>query len=355
MNLELIGRTGTAESTAGLPAAIPTGTLEKLSLGGEEQDGDSDAAEARLAGFPPGSTLAPLLARGKPVGLLVLGPRQDGERYNRRDRIFLETCAEQAAVAMENARLYEEETEKERLQQELDTARRMQMAILPERKPEIPGIDFFAYLSPATEVGGDYFDYKLLDDGKLVFIVGDVSGHGVSAGTLVLMSKSCIFNQLRTNHEVEQVMVAMNEMVYGALAERLLMTFCYVIFDPAAGRLIYSIAGHPFPYHYRAAEGTMNELDISAYPLGVTRKTSYQTAEVDFAPGDVFVFYSDGIVEAMNPEKEQWGFERFEQVIRAGVDQDAESLSASILREFDTFRHDVPEDDDVTLVTIKIK
>jgi sigma-B regulation protein RsbU (phosphoserine phosphatase) len=289
------------------------------------------------------------------VGLLALGPRGDGERYNRRDRLFVETGAEQAAVAMENARLYEEETEKERMQQELDTARRMQMAILPERRPDFPGIDFFAHLEPATEVGGDYFDYHLLDDGRLVFVVGDVSGHGISAGTLVSMSKSCIFNQLRTSFEVEPVMGAMNEMVCGALAEKLLMTLCYCIFDTAAGRLSYSIAGHPFPYLLPADGSELRELDISAYPLGVTRRARFQTAEVEFASGDMFVFYSDGIVEATNPREEQFGFQRFEQTIAAGRNQDAESIAAGILREFDKFRDGVPHDDDVTLVTIGIK
>ncbi len=348
-----------SRGTAGdIPATIPATELEHMSLTGK-QPADSKAAErsgeqALTADFPSGCVTAPLLARGEPVGLLVLGPRKDGERYNSRDRMLLETCAEQAAVAMENSRLYEEETEQERLKQELDTARRMQMAILPACKPEIPGLDFFAFLNPATEVGGDYYDYKLLDSGQFVFVVGDVSGHGISAGTLVSMSKSCIFNQLRTSHDVQQMMIAMNEMVYGALAEKLLMTLCYAIIDPAAGKMVYSIAGHPFPYHVHAADGTITELDISAYPLGVTPRASYKTAEVNFSPGDSFVFFSDGIVEAMNPENEQWGFERFEQVVAANSGLDAEALSGKILSEFDTFRRGVPQDDDVTLVTLKV-
>ncbi len=346
--LESVGGSGTV---ANLPEKIPAAALERLSLIVEK----TTESAAETSGFPAGCVLAPLLARGEPVGLVVLGPRRDGERYNSRDRMLLETCAEQTAVAMENSRLYEEETEKERLKQELDTARRMQMAILPERKPDIPGLDFCAYLSPATEVGGDYYDYKLLDSGQLVFVIGDVSGHGVSAGTLVTMSKSCIFNQLRTSHAVEQVMSAMNEMVYGALAEKLLMTLCYAIIDPAAGKLVYSIAGHPFPYHVHAADGTLSELDISAYPLGVTRKARFRTAEVNFAPGDSFVFFSDGIVEAQNPENEQWGFERFEQVVTGNAGLDAESLTGKILSEFDDFRRGVPQDDDVTLVTIKVR
>ncbi len=348
---------GSKGTSVNIPEKIPAEQLERMSLITEKEpdaETGSSADSPLPAGFPPDCVAAPLLARGEPVGLVVLGLRRDGERYNSRDRMLLETCAEQAAVAMENSRLYEEETEKERLKQELDTARRMQMAILPPPKPDIPGLDFFAYLNPATEVGGDYYDYKLLDSGQLVFMVGDVSGHGISAGTLVTMSKSCILNQLRTSYKVDQVMEAMNEMVYGALAERLLMTFCYTIIDPAAGKMVYSIAGHPFPYHIHAADGSLTELDISAYPLGVLPKASYKTAEVNFSPGDSFVFFSDGIVEAANPEKEQWGFERFEKMVAVNAGLDAESLSVKILSEFDKFRRGVPQDDDVTLVTIKI-
>jgi serine phosphatase RsbU (regulator of sigma subunit) len=348
---------GNMGTVVDLPEKMPAAELEQISLVEQQissREQGSAGGHPQPSGFPDGCVTAPLLARGEAVGLIVLGPRKDGERYNSRDRMLLETCAEQAAVAMENSRLYEEETEQERLKQELDTARRMQMAILPPCKPEIPGLDVFAFLSPATEVGGDYYDYKLLDSGQLVFVVGDVSGHGISAGTLVSMSKSCIFNQLRTSHDVVQVMSAMNEMVYGALAEKLLMTFCYAIIDPAAGKLVYSIAGHPFPYHIHSADGTMTELDISAYPLGVTPRASYKTAEVNFSPGDTFVFYSDGIVEAMNPENEQWGFERFEQVVTGNASLDAEALSGKILSEFDNFRRGVPQDDDVTLVVIKV-
>lgn len=354
---DLLAFSGRAKEDGSLPVRIPGSLLDSLIRRGEAVVPWESAQESRPAAavFEPGTLVLALLARGVPVGLLALGPRRDGERYSRRDRTFCRTCAEQAAVALENVRMYQEETEKERLRQELDTARRMQMAILPERKPEVPGLDCFAHLNPATEVGGDYFDYRLLDSGEFIFLIADVSGHGVSAGTLVSMSKSCVFNQVRFNYGVAEMMTALNEMVRGTLAERLLMTLCYTIFDTRTSTLTYSVAGHPFPYHYCAADGVLSELELVAYPLGVTGKARYKVESRKFGQGDVFVFYSDGIIEAANPEGEQFGFERFEQAIRDNRGLDAESVAGNILESFDRFREGVPQADDVTLVVIRIK
>ena len=360
VHVAIIGKAGAKAEEVELPDMISRESLEKLSLQGEalivDQDGGSENGESANGWpFEPDTLLVPLLIRGAPAGLIALGKRRDGERYSRRDRIFVETITEQVAVSMENVRLYEEETEKERLKQELETARNMQLAILPERKPDFPDLDIYAYLNPATEVGGDYFDYSPLDGGKLMFIVGDVSGHGISAGTLVYMSKSCIYNQIRTDYGVEKVMEAMNDMVYGALSERMLMTLCYTIFDLKARTLTYSIAGHPFPYHYSTRKKTLEELELSAYPLGVTSKASYKVKQVRYAPGDVFVFYSDGIIEAVNPEGEQFGFSRFEQLVKENSGLDAESINFNITMNFRHFQKGVPQDDDVTLVIIKAK
>jgi serine phosphatase RsbU (regulator of sigma subunit) len=347
--LEPLASAGPEAERVRLPERIAPATFEALRSG----TGSIVAGEAESGSFPDGALLVPLLAHGLTVGLLVLGGRGGNGRYGRRDRQMLETAAEQAAVALENARLYEQETERERLRQELETARHMQMAILPERRLVTPGLELFAYLNPATEVGGDYFDYSLLDNRQLAFLIGDVSGHGISAGTLVSMAKSCIFNQFRTSHEVREVMAALNEMVYGALKERLLMTLCYAIFDLEQRTLAYSIAGHPFPYHFSAASKSLSELEQPAYPLGVSRKSSYRVGRLGYAPGDVFTFYSDGIVEGVNPEGEQFGFERLEQAILRSAHLDAESMNRSLIEEFHDFSKGIPQADDVTLVVIK--
>jgi len=355
--LTQLGTAGSGAHGIKLPESLSARMLERLSLKGgaltvEGQAPGEDSTDQPWP-FQPGTLLVPMMTRGTFAGLLALSRRRDGERYSRRDRLFVETIAEQVAVSMENVRLYEEETEKERLKQELETARKMQMAILPERKPQLPDLDIYAYLNPATEVGGDYFDYIQVDGSKLLFIIADVSGHGISASTLVYMAKSCIFNQIKTDYSVEKVMAAMNDMVYGVLKERLLMTFCYAIFDLEKRTLSYSIAGHPFPYHYHAREGKLKELELSAYPLGVTPKAKYKSVEISYQPGDLFAFYSDGIIEGSNPGGEQFGFLRFEQIILDNKDLDAEGINRNMIDSFHVFSKGNPQDDDVTLVTIK--
>jgi serine phosphatase RsbU (regulator of sigma subunit)/ligand-binding sensor domain-containing protein len=350
---------GTGAESSVLPVELSRRTVESLSITSTaiivgETTGEPDNPAPEIP-FEHGTILVPLLSRGKLLGLLALGERPGGQRYSRRDRLLLETICEQASVSIENTGLYEVETEKQRMEQELDTARHMQMSILPERNFEIPQLDFAAYLTPATEVGGDYFDYRLIDDGQFMFIIGDVSGHGISASTLVSMSKSLIYNQVKTSYEVDKVMDAMNDMVHGALAERLLMTLCYTVFDLNSRKVRYSIAGHPFPYHYRSNTDELAELELSAYPLGVTSKAKYAIAEFSYEPGDVLVFYSDGIVEGANPQGEQLGFERFEAMILKNKLLSPEEINRNIMQEFHQFAEGQPPDDDITLVVIKAK
>ena len=317
---------------------------------------DSSQSQAlESLGFKKGNLLVPVISRSGLIAIITLGGKDSGQgRYSRKDFILFQTVAEQCAVSFENARMYEEETEKERMRQELDMARRMQFAILPKNEPEIEGIDFAAFISPATEVGGDYYDFKVLDSRKLAFLVGDVSGHGISAGTLVSMSKSCIFNQLKADYSVPQVMGSMNEMVKGALAERLLMTFCYSIFDLEKMSLEYSIAGHPFPYRSRVGNDKIEELEMSAYPLGVSAKAQYSSATTDLKPGDLLIFYSDGITEGVNRSAEQWGFERFEKLILEFRELPTREIVEKITGTFYDFSEGHPQEDDITLVAIKI-
>lgn len=326
------------------------GIIEKARRGsfvsGEEGEREQPGEAA------PGPLTVPVFLRGGTAGAFLFGPREGVGRWSRRDRSLLETVAEQAAVAMENVRLYEQETERERLRQELDAARRMQLAILPERSFQAPGIEIFAHIAPATEVGGDYFDYRRLDGDRLAFAIGDVSGHGISAGTLVSMTKSCLYNQFRVDCEVEPVMSAMNEMVRGTLSRRLLMTFCYVVFETGLRRMRYSVAGHPFPYRL-CPDGELVELEMSAYPLGVSDKAAYGSRSLDYSAGDALVFYSDGIVEGVDPSGEQYGFNRFEESIRRHAGLSAEAMNSGLIDDFREFSRGIPQEDDITLVIIR--
>ncbi|MCE5269875.1 SpoIIE family protein phosphatase [bacterium] len=345
--------TGTGLPVEGLPETLPPEASECMGHRAGAFLADESAMQDWTVQVPAGTLLVPEFLHGELDGVFAFGPREGGQRYSSRDRGLLESMADQAAVALENVRLYEQETERERMRQELETARRMQLAILPERSFRAPGVEICAYLNPASEVGGDYFDYRRLDEDRLAFVIGDVSGHGLSAGTLVSMTKSCLFNQFRVDHSACAVLTAMNDMLRGALSERLLMTFCYTVFDTAARQCIYSIAGHPFPYHLSAA-GELSELELPAYPLGARARNDFKQRSLSYSPGDLFVFYSDGIVEGLNPEGEQYGFERFEESIRRQAGRaSVEAVSAALLLDFQGFARGAAQADDLTLVVIR--
>ncbi len=259
----------------------------------------------------------------------------------------------------------EELKETERMSQELATARKIQQAMLPAAAPFDKSLNIDFYLETSTEVGGDYFDFLPLGESKLAFVIGDVTGHGVPAALLMAVIKSCLHTQVLTNHKVADVMTIANSILHQSSFERRFMTFFYSILDTETGRLTYANAGHLYPYLYRQATGELYTLEMASYPLGVRPMLVVNEKEVMLEHGDVLFFYSDGIIEAKNPEGEEFGFERLEQLIRAHGHRTAESVKAKLLEEWKAFVYAgaTPEqltgplalraDDDVTIVVVK--
>ncbi|HEY9899123.1 MAG TPA: SpoIIE family protein phosphatase [Pantanalinema sp.] len=255
--------------------------------------------------------------------------------------------------------------ESERMTQELATARKIQQAMLPAEAPSDEAVNIDFYLETSTEVGGDYFDFLPLGDNKLALVIGDVTGHGVPAALLMAVIKSCLHTQVLTDFRVPNVMGIANSILHQSSFERRFMTFFYSLLDTETGRLAYANAGHPYPFHYRSAQRTVEMLEMASYPLGVRPTLRVKEQEVTLEPGDVLVFYSDGIIEAQNARGEEFGFERMEKLILENG-----HLSAEILKErlLETWQHHVYDgtrpldyhaikaaqaDDDVTIVVVK--
>ncbi len=247
----------------------------------------------------------------------------------------------------------------ERIKHELKRAREIQRAMLPEKEPKLDWLEISASFLTAEEMGGDYYDYLQLSPTTFGIVIGDATGHEIPAGILVAMAKSCLHTLIRIDASVESVMQRMNEMVYETMKtmkRKLLMSFCYVILDTTNSTLTFSSAGHPPPYHYRQRIGKLDTLESFAYPLGVRRNIVYQAQKVQFQPGDIFIFYSDGIVEVENDKKEPFGYERIEQTIAESAPKIAnvEELKSAILQKTYTYCHNLSFTDDATLVVLKI-
>ncbi len=255
----------------------------------------------------------------------------------------------------ERENLILEKVEQDRMKKEFETARLLQNSLLPVAAPDVPYLEIAGVCRAADIVGGDYYDYIDLPDGKLGLAIGDVSGHSMSAGILMSMAKSCIFNQVRISHGVEDVIHAVNHMTFASFNLKRMMTFLYAIFQDNGRTLNFASAGHHFPYLFRPKDGTLVELESISYPLGVREELTLQTRSVNLFPGDLLVFYTDGIVETQNPGGELLGFDRFETAIRRLAPRTVDEILQGLLEMADDFRGDHPERDDCTIVVVRVR
>lgn len=245
-------------------------------------------------------------------------------------------------------------TERERQRVELETARGIQSSILPDLPSQLAGIELAHAYLPATEVGGDFYDVLDLEDGRLAVAVGDVAGHGVSSGLVMSMAKSTLALQVTVNPEAEVVLSTLNRMVYRSARLRLLTTLCYALVDRDRRELTYASAGHLAPYRIDA-EGRVEGLAASSYPLGVRDRLDVQVRTVKLSGGDHLFLYSDGVVEARSEnDDELFGFERLESSLARHADKGPRGLRDGVLGDLAAFTGKVPQEDDQTIVVLRV-
>jgi sigma-B regulation protein RsbU (phosphoserine phosphatase) len=286
-------------------------------------------------------------------------------RWERRD--FQETLGQDPEVArgifkMLTGKLREDvkstvrrERERERWHQDLARAREIQQGMLPSERLLADGLELAGMCSQASEVGGDFYDYLCREDGAVGLIVGDVTGHGFYAGLFVAMAKSCLHTQARLSVDPREVMASIRRTLDLSLQRRLLMSCCYVLFEPRARRLHYANAGHPYPYLYRRADGSMRKLEALDPILGALDAGAggYAEQSLDWEPGDVLVMYTDGVTEARDGEGRMFEHAALEACIAAAGDDSAQLIKNRILAAVQAHTGDSLQDDDLTLVVVR--
>jgi len=244
--------------------------------------------------------------------------------------------------------------ERERQRVELETAREIQGAILPDLPSQLAGVEIAHVYQPATEVGGDFYDVLALEDGRLAVAVGDVAGHGVSSGLIMSMVKSALSVQVTFEPDVESVLIALNRMVFQSARKRMLTTLTYAVLDPVARRLVYASAGHIFPLRV-TADGRVYELEAGQYPLGVRPHFEPAVHVEPLDAGDAVVLLSDGIVERTpGLSDEPFGFGRLRDSLARTAGGSAEAIVAGVLDDLERFTGHHPREDDVTLLVLKL-
>jgi serine phosphatase RsbU (regulator of sigma subunit)/anti-sigma regulatory factor (Ser/Thr protein kinase) len=318
----------------------------------EALDLDSPALrELRAAGV---KLAVPLVSQGELIGVLNLGPRLSEQDYSSDDRKLLDNLAAQAAPALRVGQLVrEQEAEaatRQRFEQELEVARLIQQNFLPKELPDLPGWQVAAYYRPAREVGGDFYDVIPLSDGRVAFVVGDVTDKGVPAALVMSATRSVLRASAQRLIEPGVVLERVNEHLCPDMPEKMFVTCLYGVLDPATGLLRFANAGHDLPY-VKTANGVV-ELRARGMPLGLMPGMSYEEKEAVLQPGESVLLHSDGIVEAHDPERGMFGFPRLKETVAAAPG--GQELIDRVLADLEAFTGPGSEqEDDITMVTLQ--
>jgi len=298
--------------------------------------------------------IVPLIGQGELLGALYLGPRLSDQPYSTDDRRLLGSLASQVAPAMKVAQLVREQQveakERERIQQELQVAALIQQTLLPKELPAIPGWHVDAFYRPARAVGGDFYDFIALDDGRLGVVIGDVTDKGVPAALVMATCRSMLRAAAQRHTSPAAVLADVNDALVPEIPPAMFVTCLYAIIDTEAGELVFANAGHNLPY-VRTADGVV-ELRATGMPLGLMPAMPYDEKSYSMASGEVMVLTSDGITEAHDPDGEMYGFPRLmSRVARKPSNGD---MVAAVVRDLEEFTGaDVEQEDDITLVVVR--
>ena len=268
------------------------------------------------------------------------------EHFNQMAQQLVESQAERQILIEQNAR----QAERARMEQEMRTAQHIQQSLLPRQVPSLPGWQFTPYYKPAKEVGGDFYDFMGMGDGRLGIFIGDVAGKGVPAALVMAITRTMLRTAARSGAPPGQVLAQVNDLLSADIPPGMFVTCFYALLDPASGTVQYANAGHDLPYRRHAEQ--VSEMRATGMPLGIMPSMEYEEFDVTLTTGDCVLFHSDGLAEAHNAQREMFGFPRLESLLRQHAD--GATLIDFLLRELNRFTGGALEqEDDLTLVTVQ--
>ncbi len=301
--------------------------------------------------------ILPIRFKEKLVGALLIGEKLSEAGFHEEDLHYLAAVAKQASLAIENAFLYEELAEKERMKHELEIARRIQLASLPQITPRIPGLDIAGISIPALEVGGDYFDYLNGRPDEITVIVGDVSGKGTSAA--LYMSK--VQGILRSLHDFglspRELFIRANHLLREALDRNSFVTSIGACFDASAKQLRLARAGHLPLFYYQARTGRIELITPKGLGLGLDDDRLFaaelEERSLSYETGDVFLFATDGVTEAQGKHGNEFGEESLSEILSKSSAESAHGIRDHVITAVKSFVNGEYQHDDLTLVVVK--
>jgi sigma-B regulation protein RsbU (phosphoserine phosphatase) len=310
---------------------------------------DSDFLEIRSL------ALVPMRFQNAVLGVVVVVNRVDDRPFEQADLDLLQALADQASLTLHVARFNEEMHKKKLLDYDLKLARRIQNALLP-RIPDFPGVGLAAFSLPAREIGGDYYDFFRMDDELIGLAVADVSGKGITGAILMSICRSVFRASVRSSRGPAATLREINRVIAPDIYEDMFISVLYAVLNTRTFELTLARAGHPRPI-LLAADGGLRELESGGMAMGMGDPDVFdaclEETRVTLQPGDTIAVYTDGVTEAMNDRREDWGVPRFQDVLRAGAGQGARAAVEAVQRNLVQFIGYEPQYDDMTLVVLQ--
>ncbi len=307
-------------------------------------------------GFQTKSILAaPLKVKNKVIGVAEVINRRDSQPFTEENLAIFSTFCRQVALAIENARMYQYKLEQQRLRQQLESAHRIQQSFMPQTFPHSEDEKFILYGKniPATDVGGDLFDFIQIDDDHLGLVIGDVSGKGVPAALYMARLISDLRYYCHIAERPADLMNTINNVLQERSHQGMFVTLIYMVLNTKTGELTITNAGHLPPLWYQF-EKKQHEVvnDIAGIPLGIMLNQDFSNRVVQLAPGDMILLYTDGIIEAKNTRKEMFSLERLEKIV-AEPGGSPRELIEKIVDNEKSFTKRMRQHDDITLLALR--
>ena len=293
---------------------------------------------------------------GSLVGVVQVLNKKDGAAFDDQDENLLEALAVQAGVAIQRAQLLEAFVEKQRIQESLKLAADIQMGMLPKNFPAFPDrddFDLFASIIPAKEVGGDFYDFFLIDEDHLCFVIGDVSGKGVPAALFMAVTKTHVAASTIPGVEPSDILFRANNELSKDNDQGMFCTIFYGILNTKTGEVHYSNGGHNPPYIVRE-DGTNEQVEgTMGIALGVMEEMDFGVRAITLKKGDSMYLYTDGVNEAMDIDGNEYSYERLEDFLTSTAGQKTTDIVSGSLSDIEAFVGKAEQSDDITVLMVK--
>jgi sigma-B regulation protein RsbU (phosphoserine phosphatase) len=339
---------------------VSRGVVEKVARGGEPLLTSDAQLDSRFSGRESIMILglrsilcAPLKVKDNVTGVIYVDNHLQAGIFTDADLELLCGIASSAAIAIENARLYQVAVEKGRMERELQVARKVQSSLIPQEIPQLSGWDIAARWVPARQVSGDFYDFYPMGDSALGFVIADVVDKGMPAALFMAYSRNILRASMIGAASAKAGITNANRTICADAAYGMFLTMVYAAIRADQGEVTYLNAGHNPPLLLRTGSDNIAQLTRTGMLVGVDEGATYEQRTLSLGPGDIIVFYTDGVVEAIDPLEEDFGMVRLKEVILAHKEESADKIISAIETVLDEFTGSSAPFDDITLIVAR--